>query len=390
VENGDERAAALDAVHAAWGDEASLDELERLADSAGIAVAGRLTQRLRTPHPQTYINEGKAREAALLAAELGCSLILVDDELTPRQQRGLEEVCRGQQRVIDRTVLILDIFAQRARTREAAVQVELAQLTYQIPRLVRSWTHLERQRGGTGRSAGMGGGTGFRGPGETQIETDRRQIRVAIKRLEQELETVRARRDVQRTARHAGWVCAALVGYTNAGKSTLLNRLAGADVQAEDRLFATLDPTTRRWDLNGGGTVLLTDTVGFIHKLPASLVAAFRATLEEVSAADVLIHLVDASHPDALAQAEVALAEIAALGATSQPVVTALNKVDMLGDEAGTARLETLRALMPGAVALSARTGQGCDVLAEQVRLAMRTVRRRTEAPALAGTHAGD
>ncbi|GAC1427556.1 MAG: GTPase HflX [Chloroflexota bacterium] len=346
-----------------------------MADSAGIVVTGRVTQRLRTPHPGTYVNEGKAEQASLLAQEQGCQLIIVDDELTPRQQRGLEQACAGRQRVIDRTVLILDIFAQRARTREATVQVELAQLTYQLPRLARSWTHLERQRGGTG--AAGGGSTGYRGPGETQIETDRRQIRIALKRLERELENIRARRGVQRATRHGGWVGAALVGYTNAGKSTLLNRLAGAGVPAEDRLFATLDPTTRRWDVGDRTTVLLTDTVGFIHKLPASLVAAFRATLEEVSAADVLIHVINAAHPDALAQAEVALAEVEALGAAGQPIITVLNKVDLVTGPEERARLEALRESLPGAVALSASTGEGCDVLAEQVRLAVRSVERR-------------
>jgi len=368
----DERAEALDAVYASWGDEASLDELDRLADSAGIQVAGRVTQRLRTPHPRTYVNEGKAQEVATLAEEMGCELLIVDDEMSPQQQRGLEACCQGRQRVIDRTVLILDIFAQRARTREAAVQVELAQLTYQLPRLARSWTHLER----------LGGGIGTRGPGETQIETDRRQIRVVIKRLEQELEAIRTRRQVQRAARQTSWTCASLVGYTNAGKSTLLNRLAGAEVHAEDRLFATLDPTTRRWGVGENVDVLLTDTVGFIHKLPTSLVAAFRATLEEVSAADVLIHVIDAAHSEALAQAEVALAEVAALGAADRPLVTALNKVDLLKTDEDRARLSTLHDALPGSVDVSGQTGQGLDMLAQRVRLAVRSVRRQRGAAA--------
>ncbi len=355
---------APDAVSAPWDEQDSLDELANLADLAGAEVAGRVVQHLPHANPRSYVNEGKAREVALIAEEVDAELIIVDDELSMQQQRGLENAVGGERRIVDRTVLILDIFAQRARTREAVVQVQLAQLQYQLPRLARQWSHLERQRGGIG----------MRGPGETQLESDRRRVRIAIARLKDELREIEVRRDVQRAGRKGAWVTAALVGYTNAGKSTLLNRLAGADALTQDQLFATLDPLTRRWELGGDEAVLLTDTVGFIHKLPASLVAAFRATLEEVHNADVLIHVVNAAHPAALAQAEVAAAEVAALGARDTPSIMVLNKIDALNGPDGAALLDALVDAYPEAIPVSALTGAGCDILANRVRLLAATL----------------
>ena len=279
---------------------------------------------------------------------------------------------RGAQRVIDRTVLILDIFAQRARTREGAVQVELAQLPTSCP----GWTAA----GPTWNASG--GGIGTRGPVRHDGERPPADPG-AIKRLEQELEAIRGPPGAcSGRPRQTSWPSVALVGYTNAGKSTLLNRLAGAEVHAEDRLFATLDPPPGAGTWVRARTVLLTDTVGFIHKLPASLVAAFRATLEEVSAADVLIHVVDAAHPEALAQAEVALAEVAALGAADRPIITALNKVDLVKTDEQRARLRTLHDALPGAVEVSGQTGLGLDTLAQRVRLAVRSARRTRGAAA--------
>src|SRR3990172_4175671 len=267
--------------HSLLGLEDSLEELALLAHTAGLRVVGQTSQQITAINPKTLIGKGKVEEVKALAEELDANVILFDDELNPRHQRELEEVFGERRRILDRTALILDIFAQHANTHEGALQVELAQYEYRLPRLTRAWTHLARQAGGGGGRAGGVGGVGLRGPGETQLEVDRRQIGQRISHLRDELEKVRAHRGGYRAPRRrARMPVVALVGYTNAGKSTLLNLLARADVRVADQLFATLDPTTRRVELPGGHQVLVTDTVGFIQKLPTTLVAAFRAALE--------------------------------------------------------------------------------------------------------------
>ncbi len=287
--------------------------------------------------------------------DLRAGLVICDDELTPAQQRTLEN--RLGCKIIDRTALILDIFAQRARTREGAVQVALAQHEYLLPRLAGQWSHLER----------MEGAIGSRGPGETQLETDRRLIRNQIKRLKKDLEHVRTHRHQQRRRRdRTGIPLVALVGYTNAGKSTLMNTLTQANVRVRNRLFETLDPTTRRCRLNDDHTVLLSDTVGFIQKLPTQLVAAFRATLEELLEADLLLHVVDATHPDAAEQAESVHHTLADLGVDTRPTITALNKIDLLEDAAITAdgRLANdIAQAFPNAIPVSAETAQNLNAL---------------------------
>lgn len=344
-----------------WSTQESLDELARLAVTGSIEVAHRVIQRLPAAQASTYLGEGKLSELQeWLDAEDG-AIAVFDDELSPRQLRHLDAVL-GAGRVVDRTQLILDIFAARARTREGALQVALARARYQLPRLRRLWTHLERQRGGTFTRGGAG---------ETQLETDRRALQRSVQHLEEALETVRARRADQRRQRRRSWPTATLVGYTNAGKSTLLNRLTGASVSARNQLFATLDPTTRRWDLDPDHAVLLTDTVGFIHKLPATLVAAFRATLEEAIEADLLLHVVDVSSPHAAGQAMVALNELEAIGARA-PILTILNKSDALTGPAGTRRMEELRATFPDGVFVSGTTGAGLEAIAVRVASALR------------------
>jgi len=311
--------------HGGWSTPSSLDELAQLAETAGAAVVGRISQRLDNPNSAMYIGKGKVQEVVDERAASGYTLVIFDDELTPSQQRNLEELLKVK--VIDRTALILDIFARRAQTREGRLQVELAQLEYLLPRLAGQWSHLER----------LGGGIGTRGPGETQIETDRRLIRDRISRLRAQIEDVRTHRALYRRRRERqGARVAALVGYTNAGKSTLMNALSGAGVLAEDRLFATLDPVTRRIHLPDGGQVLLTDTVGFIQKLPTALVAAFRATLEELSDAALLLHVVDITDANAAEQAEAVEETLTALGVAEKPRITVLNKVDRLQTPNGT------------------------------------------------------
>nr|MBP8998277.1 GTPase HflX [Anaerolineaceae bacterium] len=284
--------------------EDSLSELARLAQTVNLEVVGEATQKIDIPNPSTLIGSGKVEEIALLAEENLADMIIFDTELSPRHQRDLEEKFGSKLRVLDRTALILDIFAQHAHTSDGILQVSLAQYEYRLPRLTRAWTHLARQAGGGGGRAGSVGGVGLRGPGETQLEVDRREIRKRISVLKKELEKVRAHRQRYRLQRKRSRIpLISLVGYTNAGKSTLLNRLTHADVLVADQLFATLDPTTRRLELPGGHQGLLTDTVGFIQKLPTQLIAAFHATLEEISEADLLIHVVDVTHPNALEQA---------------------------------------------------------------------------------------
>ena len=337
--------------------EDSLDELALLADTARLAVVGQLTQRLDHPHPETFIGSGKVEELRALVEEKLADVVIFDEELSPRHQRELERRLDPSVRVLDRTALILDIFARHAHTSEGMLQVELAQYEYYLPRLTRAWTHLARQAGGGGGRAGGVGGVGLRGPGETQLEVDRREVRRRIAHLKGELEKVRAHRMRYRAQRkRARLPIVSLVGYTNAGKSTLLNRLAKAGVYVADQLFATLDPTTRRVELPGGYQALFTDTVGFIQKLPTTLVAAFRATLEEIAAADLLLHVVDISHPNALSQAQSVHQTLEKIGAAHIPVVTALNKIDRLNDP-GAAR-QTMHNY-PNAAAISAKTGVG-------------------------------
>jgi GTP-binding protein HflX len=345
--------------------DASLEELALLADTAGIHVVGQTQQRVSQPNPATFIGKGKVEEIQRWLEELQVDLVIFDDELSPRHQRELEEAFGEDVRVIDRTALILDIFAQHAQTREGATQVALAQYEYRLPRLTRQWTHLARQAGG-GAARGGAGGVGLRGPGETQLETDRREIRRRIARLKEELEQIRAHRSRHRRQRQrAGAPVVALVGYTNAGKSTLLNRLSGASVYAADRLFATLDPTVRRVTCPSGRELLLSDTVGFIQKLPHSLVAAFRATLEEITHASALLHVIDSSHPNALEQARIVETTLAEdLEITEIPIVVALNKTDLLtGEDDDTSSYHALLAEYPGAVPVSALTGHGVDTL---------------------------
>src|SRR5262245_21320923 len=297
----------------------SLAELARLADTAGLAVVGQAVQPLRRVHAATFIGKGKVEDVRALAEQERADVVIFDDPLTPAQQRNLEKGCA--RKVIDRSALILDIFAQRARPLEGKMQVELAQLQYLLPRLTRQWTHLSR----------LGGGVGTRGPGETQLEVDRRRVRERIAQLRRRLVDVERTRGLHREERAGTPVTTvALVGYTNSGKSTLMNTLTRAGVLVEDRLFATLDPTVRRLRLPEGLTVLLADTVGFIHKLPHQLVEAFKSTLEEVRTADLLVHVVDAAQATWEEQARVVDEVLAEIGAGDRPVVRALNKVDLL------------------------------------------------------------
>lgn len=340
--------------------EDSLAELALLAKTAGLRIIGTISQRLDTPNPATLIGTGKLEELNTLVIESGAGVVIFDDELSPRQQREIEKVLGQEIKVLDRTALILDIFASHARTREGTVQVELAQYEYRLPRLTRAWTHLARQAGG--RAGGGSGGVGVRGPGETQLEVDRREISRRIAFLKDQLEEIRKQRGLHRRhRRQSGTPVVALVGYTNAGKSTLLNALSLADVVAANQLFATLDPTTRRTELPSGHQIMLTDTVGFIQKLPTMLVAAFRATLEEVTEANVLLHVVDFSHQNMDEQVGAVEEVLEELEAGNKTVVTALNKVDRidLSDPAMQERLDEALAAYPNAVAISAQTGAG-------------------------------
>lgn len=345
--------------------EDSLSELALLSVTAGLDVVGQLTQKLDRPYVETFIGPGKVEELRLVAEENRADVVIFDDELSPRHQRELEAAFGTNTRVLDRTALILDIFAQHAHTSEGMLQVELAQLEYRLPRLTGQWTHLARQAGGGGGRTGTAGGVGLRGPGETQLEVDRRAIRKKIAHLKRELEKVEAHRMRYRAQRRRSSIpTVALVGYTNAGKSTLLNLLTQANAVTADQLFATLDPTTRRVELPSGNAMLLTDTVGFIQKLPTMLVAAFHATLEEIAEADLLLHVVDISHPNALNQFEAVQHTLDQIGAGHIPVVTALNKIDRL------ARPELARDTVrnyPKAVAISALRGIGKSELLELV-----------------------
>jgi GTP-binding protein HflX len=344
----------------------SLAELSLLCDTAGLEVVGELTQKIDRPNPETFIGSGKVEELKALAEDSLAQAIVFDNELSPRHQRELEEHVGEKVRILDRTAVILDIFAQHAHTSEGQLQVKLAQYEYFLPRLTGQWTHLARQAGGGGGRSGSVGGVGLRGPGETQLEVDRRAVRHEIAHLKDELEKVRARRLRHRVQRKRSRIpSVALVGYTNAGKSTLLNKLAKSDIYVADQLFATLDPTTRRVELSGGYQALFTDTVGFIQKLPTTLVAAFRATLEEISEADLLLHVVDISHPNAMNQAEAVHETLGDIDAQQVPVITVLNKIDLLSDP-----LAARNAVehFPQAVAISAHTGEGIDDLLGMLR----------------------
>ncbi len=341
--------------------EDSLAELMLLAETAGLDVVGQTTQKLGHANSKTFIGPGKVDEVRALVEETQAEVILFDDELSPRHLRELERIFGDNLRIVDRTALILDIFAQHAHTREGVVQVELAQYEYRLPRLTRAWTHLARQAGGGGGRSGSVGGVGLRGPGETQLEVDRRDIRRQIDHLKIELEKVRTHRQQYRARRKRSQIpLIALVGYTNAGKSTLLNRLSSSYVYVADQLFATLDPTTRRIELAGGHPVLMTDTVGFIQKLPTALVAAFRATLEEIAESDLLLHVVDITHPNAQAQAEAVYQTLVEIEADHIPVLTVLNKIDQLSDPA---RARQTLESFPNATAISALTGEGIKEL---------------------------
>ncbi|MFQ5575554.1 MAG: GTPase HflX [Anaerolineae bacterium] len=350
--------------------EDSLEELAALANTAGVEVMGGTIQRLNRPQPATLVGTGKLDELRGYKDELGIEVFIFDAELNPRQQRGLEKEL--EVKVLDRTALILDIFARHARTKEGQLQVELAQLEYRLPRLTRLWSHLARQAGG--RAGGATGGVGLRGPGETQIEVDRREINRKIARLKESLQKVRAQRARHRERRRqTNTPLAAIVGYTNAGKSTLLNTLVrqagpGDDrppIYVADQLFATLDPTTRRVQLPQGKEILFSDTVGFIQKLPTQLVAAFRATLEEVTEADILIHVIDITHPNAPEQAQSVAETLRRLQATHIPIITVLNKIDAFSDSYGT--LQQQLDGHAGSIPLSAKTGKGVDALLRRV-----------------------
>jgi len=346
--------------------ENSLAELRRLADTAGFEVVGEVTQKMSRPNPKTFIGTGKVKEVKSIADELMADVILFDDELSPRHQRELEELLRQDTRIIDRTALILDIFAQHANTSEGSLQVELAQYEYRLPRLTRAWTHLVRQAGGGGGRTGGTAGVGLRGPGETQLEVDRRDIRRRISHIKEELEKVRAHRQRHRTRRKESNIpIVSLVGYTNAGKSTLLNQISGADVYVANKLFATLDPTTRQVELADGQQILVTDTVGFIQKLPTTLVAAFRATLEEIAEADLLLHVVDVTHPHAMSQAEAVHNTLEIIEAQDIPSIPVLNKIDRLSDPEGAQHaLDSF----PNAVAISALRGDGILELLQTIK----------------------
>ena len=353
-------------TRSSWEIQDSLDELAQLATTAGATIVGQGFQKLETPNPGTFIGTGKAKEFAEDCRIDKVDTVIFDDELSPGQARNLEKIFECK--ILDRTSLILDIFAQRAQTKEGKLQVELAQLKYLLPRLTRFWTHLSRQKGGIGMRGGEG---------ESQLEADRRKVSERITRLLEELEQVRKQREVQRSGRKRNlWPLASIVGYTNAGKSTLLNSLTGAEVMAEDKLFATLDPTTRRLRLPTNQNVLISDTVGFIRKLPHRLVEAFKATLEEVVEADLLIHVTDLSHPQVDEQIEAVNTVLEEIKAHEKPCMMVFNKIDQL--ESPGVLDHYLDTYQPS-VAISAKTKQGFDAFYAELGRQLKPIRQFIE-----------
>lgn len=352
--------------------EEHLDELALLADTFGMGIAGKMPCAVRKYDAATFVTKGKLEEIISLSQELNADLVIFDDEISPAQQRNLEEMFKMP--VMDRTEVILGVFAQRAQTKEAHLQIELAKLKYEAPRLKRLWTHLSRQQG-TGGAGGSGGYT--KGEGEKQIEIDRRILKKKIDQLQKELGEVSSYRETQRNARERSQIPVfAIIGYTNAGKSTLLNALTQSRVFVEDKLFATLDTTTRKFSLSNNQDILLIDTVGFIRKLPHLLVAAFRSTLEEALQADVLLHLVDVSHPMAEEQAATSHEVLQELGAVNKSIITVFNKIDKLTDRA---LLNRLRMTYPKNVMISALTREGFDELENAIIVELSKQRRVVE-----------
>lgn len=346
-----------------------LAELARLAETYGIPKSFVEPCHLRKIDSATLITEGKLEELVALSKELDVSLIILDDEISPHQQRNLESAFKKP--VIDRTELILEVFADRAQTKEACLQIELAKVRYQFPRLKRLWTHLSRQK------KGGGGGGHLKGEGEKQIEIDRRLLKKKVTRLEEEIEEVKRQRDSQRKARIRSSIPTfAIVGYTNVGKSSLLNALTQASVLEEDKLFATLDTTTRKFSLPNHQQILLIDTVGFIRKLPHTLVAAFKSTLEEVCYTDILIHMIDGSHPQAEDQARTTLEVLKELGADKKPIITVVNKIDMVENKG---LLSKFRILYPNLVLISVKTGEGFDLLSEKIIQILSSLRTKVD-----------
>jgi GTP-binding protein HflX len=342
--------------HDWWAVQDSLVELRELAETAGTLVLDTLTQKRGAPSAPTFIGKGKVEELAERCRESAADMVIFDDDLSPAQAQNLSELLGENVKVLDRTELILDIFAQRARSREGKIQVELAQLEYMLPRLAGLWTHLSRQRGGVGA----------RGPGEQQLEVDRRRATEKITRLKRELGEVRKNRRIERGGRQRlHWPVISIIGYTNSGKSTLLNALTGANVLAEDKLFATLDPTTRKVRLPNNQNILLTDTVGFLRKLPHQLIEAFQATLEETVEADLLLHVVDVSHPQAAEQIKAVDVVLHEIHATGKPMVIALNKMDKLGEDRTS--IDKFLHEFQNAVPISAKCGDGLNSLLEEI-----------------------
>ena len=359
----------LDLPRAGFDGEDSLDELASLVEAAGGTVVGRMLQPRRAPDPSSWVGKGKAAEIAREVARLRADLVVSDDELRPRQQRALEEITGAA--VVDRSGVILDIFARHARSREGQIQVELAQLEYRMPRLTGRGKEMSR----------LGGGIGTRGPGESKLESDRQIIRKRIQDLREKLGEVARQRERARGSRASeGLFLASLVGYTNAGKSTLLNVLASADVLVADQPFATLDPTTRRTTLNGGVNILLSDTVGFVNKLPPTLVAAFRATLEELADADLLVHVADVAHRNLHERMHVVDETLKSLGLEHRPRLLVFNQADRLAGEEGRASREALAAEFPAAVFVSALQGEGLDDLRRRLAEAAAAGWRRIDA----------